>query len=112
MNATVGSYPDIYSEIFLAQKNVIFELAKSPCIIVGRCADFVLQEAGIPSFDIYLYADIEKRRQRASELEEAKGKNLDKYIAKRDAADANTSMPANRPLCGRENPSSPPVSQS
>lgn len=89
MNATVGSYPDIYSEIFLAQKNVIFELAKSPCIIVGRCADFVLQEAGIPSFDIYLYADIEKRRQRASELEEAKGKNLDKYIAKRDAARSN-----------------------
>lgn len=85
MNATVGSYPDIYSEIYLAQKNVIFELAKSPCIIVGRCADYVLQEAGIPSYDIYLYADIAKRRERAAQLEEAKGKNLDKYIAKRDA---------------------------
>ncbi|MCR5769942.1 MAG: cytidylate kinase-like family protein [Butyrivibrio sp.] len=57
-----------YDDIFEAQKHVIVDLAKSPCIIVGRCADFVLKEAGIKSLDIYLYAETDFKLERARQL--------------------------------------------
>lgn len=57
-----------YDDIFEAQKHVIVDLAKEPCIIVGRCADFVLKEAGIPSLDVFLYAETDFKLKRAAEL--------------------------------------------
>ena len=39
MNIAVGSYPDYVKKIYEAEKEVILDLAKSPCIIVGRCAN-------------------------------------------------------------------------
>jgi cytidylate kinase len=57
-----------YDDIFEAQKHVIINLAKEPCIIVGRCADFVLKEAGIPSLDVFLYAETDFKLKRAAEL--------------------------------------------
>ncbi len=66
-------YSSSYDGIFHAQKEVILNLSKEPCIIVGRCAGYVLKEAGIPSFNVFLYADKEVRNKRASELEENKG---------------------------------------
>ena len=38
LNSAV-SYSSSHDAIFKAQKEVVLELAKSPCIIVGRCAD-------------------------------------------------------------------------
>ena len=84
MNIAVGSYPDYVKKIYEAEKEVILELAKSPCIIVGRCANYVLQEAGIPSFDVFCYGDLEKRKAHAAELDEAQGKDISKYIEQRD----------------------------
>ena len=66
-------YSSSYDGIFHAQKEVILNLSKEPCIIVGRCGGHVLREAGIPSFNVFLYADQEVRNQRAAELEENKG---------------------------------------
>ena len=76
MNIAVGSYPDYVKKIYEAEKDVILDLAKSPCIIVGRCANYVLQEAGIPSFDVFCYGDLEKRKAHAAELDEAQGKDI------------------------------------
>ena len=45
LNSAV-SYKSSHDEIFKAQKAVILELSKSPCIIVGRAADHILREAG------------------------------------------------------------------
>lgn len=84
MNIAVGSYPDYVKRIFAAEQDVILDLAKSPCIIVGRCANYVLQQAGIPSFDVFCYGDLEKRKAHAAELDEAQGKDLAKYIEMRD----------------------------
>ncbi len=84
-NATV--YSSSYDNIFLAQREVIINLSKQPCIIVGRCSDFVLKEAGIPRFSIFLYADWETRLKRAFQLEENQDrdlKNVAKYISRRD----------------------------
>lgn len=63
-------YSSSYDSIFHAQKEVILELSKKPCIIVGRCAGYVLRDAGIPSFNVFLYADKDVRTKRAGELEE------------------------------------------
>ena len=41
-------------EIFIAQKKVILECAKKgPCVIVGRCADYILRKEGIRN-QVYL----------------------------------------------------------
>ena len=84
MNATVGTYPDYIRKLYLAERQVILELAKEPCIIVGRCANHVLREEKVPVFSIFLYGDLEKRVKRASELAENGNEDLVKYIKKRD----------------------------
>ncbi len=78
------SYTSSGDAIFQAQKSEILTLAKEPCIIVGRCANIILQQAGIPSFDVFLYADMEHRLKRAAELNENGTMDLKKYIENRD----------------------------
>ena len=52
-----------------AESDVILKLAaKGPCLILGRCADAVLRAAGIPSLDVFLFADEEHRAARVGEL--------------------------------------------
>ncbi len=77
-------YNSSYDAIFEAQREVILDLAKKPGIIVGRCSNIILREEGIPSFSVFLYADIEHRRKRALELNENGKTDIDKYIEKRD----------------------------
>ena len=83
------SYNSSYDGIYEAQKKVILSLAASPCIIVGRCADHILQEAGIPAFNIYLYADKPFRLQYAAKVRAEEGvkmteRELDRYIDRQD----------------------------
>ncbi len=84
----VSSYASSYDGIYKAQKEVILELAKNPCIIVGRCADHILREAGVETFDIFLFADIAERARRAAELEKHQNlseQELLKTVIKYDA---------------------------
>lgn len=61
---------DRKAAIYDIQRDVILEIAKKgPCVILGRCADAVLEEAGIPSLDVFLYADDAHRAVRIGELE-------------------------------------------
>ena len=41
---------------------------KGPCVFLGRCADVVLQEAGIDCLRVFLYADEKHRARRVGEL--------------------------------------------
>lgn len=53
-------------QIFLAQSRVIRKLAEQgPCIIVGRCADRVLEN----SINLFVYAKMENRIKRMNSLE-------------------------------------------
>lgn len=56
--------------IYLAQSEVIRKYAqKGPCVIVGRCADFVLRD--IPNLvSVFIWADIDFRIKRAMERNE------------------------------------------
>ena len=88
MNTFLNSaapYKSSYDAIFEAEKQVVLKLAMEPCIIVGRCSNHILKEAGIPSFDIYLYGSLESRIEHARELREyGQEGDLGKYIEKRD----------------------------
>ena len=41
---------------------------KGPCVILGRCADDILEKAGIPSLNVFLYASEIHRAVRIGEL--------------------------------------------
>lgn len=49
-----GSFADSDDRLFILQSQTVIELAQQPCVIVGRCADFVLRDhPGRYSFFIY-----------------------------------------------------------
>jgi len=82
-------------EIVKAQNDVIREMAsKSSCVIVGRCADYILRDMeDITMFRIFVYADIESRikrcQERAPEGEDYTDKELEKHIRRVDKNRAN-----------------------
>ncbi len=83
LNSAV-SYSSSHDEIFKAEKKVIRELAKSPCIIVGRCANHILKEDGTEAVSIYLHGPEDVRLKRALELAEYGNVKPEKYMEDRD----------------------------
>lgn len=62
-------YFDTQDTIHDVQKVIIQNMAKKgPCIIIGRCADEVLREAGIESFNVFIHADDVHRAVRISQI--------------------------------------------
>ena len=73
-------------EIFIAQKKVILEFAKKgPCVIVGRCADYILRKEGIRCLNVMIHADMEHRKKRVLErYENIENVSIEKRLAKKD----------------------------
>lgn len=72
-----------FQSIFREQTNVITEMAKkSDCVIVGRCADYILED--LNPFKIFIYADekskIERCLKKVDEPEKVNVKKLKKQI--------------------------------
>jgi len=81
----IAAYNSSHDSIYKAQKESMLELAQEgPCIIVGRCGNKILREAGIKSFDVFLYADIEVRVERAKALVPANVSDVKKFVEKTD----------------------------
>lgn len=56
-------------QVFLEKSKVIQALAqKGPCVIIGRCADYILRDCD--TIDFFIHADIEDRISRKLALEE------------------------------------------
>ena len=73
--------------IYQEQANIISQMAaKSDCVIVGRCADYILKE--YKPFRIFVYADMESKlkrcREKAPEDEKLSDKELKQQIARID----------------------------
>lgn len=78
-------YTSSHDEIYKAQQDAVLELAKTPCIFVGRGANTILRRAGIETFDVLLYADRSVRIRRAmDEHPEMSEHDAKKYVEKRD----------------------------
>lgn len=72
--STIFTLYNLYSNmtkddiIWHAQVKVIKDLAeKGPCVIIGRCADYILRERN-DVYNIFIYSDIDKRIERISKL--------------------------------------------
>lgn len=76
-------------KLWLAQKKIILELAnKGPCVIVGRCADYILKDND-KCIKIFVYASKEDRMKRIVDVygqkEESPKKRLEDKDKKRKA---------------------------
>lgn len=76
--------------LFNIQAKVIRDLAESgePCVIVGRCADFVLKDYD-NALRVFVHADHDFLMQEAGKVQSLKGKELEKFIAQIDKGRAD-----------------------
>ena len=75
--------------LFNVQSQVIRQLAdRESCIIVGRCADYVLKE-NKERVSIFIYADIKSRAERAVNIYGLKPDKAEDEIRKRDKKRGN-----------------------
>ena len=81
-----ASFSDTQDAIHEVQSTVILHLAKEgPCVILGRCADEILREAGMDALNVFIHADAVHRAVRVSELTGCTdATELQKMIAKKD----------------------------
>lgn len=76
-------------KIFLAQFDTIKNLAREgACVIVGRCADYVLSERK-DTLSVFISADMDDRKQRVVQRCDIKENKLFDFINKNDKKRAN-----------------------
>lgn len=88
--STGGMYGlPLSDKVFLIQSDIIKKVAEQgPCVIVGRCADYVLRERS-DVLHFFFYSDIENKIKRATEhynLDEKKAKEAIEKTDKKRAA--------------------------
>ena len=72
--------------LFQMQSEIIRELAeKEDCIIVGRCADYVLRnQSDVDALNLFIHAPMEERIRRVREEYKVQAPDLRLYILKQD----------------------------
>lgn len=76
---------DEQSDLYHIQRKLILEEAKKgPCVIIGRCADAILAEEGIPSLNIFIHADMKERTKTYQERFPDHGDTIEKLMKKKD----------------------------
>ena len=64
-----SAYRDLHDNIHTIEHSIILDLAsKGSCVILGRCADDIMEKANIPSLNVFLYASEIHRAARVREL--------------------------------------------
>ena len=67
MNSPVHYEMPINDKLFITQSEIIKNLSeKGSCVIVGRCADYVLRDSQQHCLHLFIYADLDKRIERIS----------------------------------------------
>lgn len=93
---SVGTVPTLplADQVFNAQRRVIVELAqKGPCVIVGRCSDYILRHEDWVSkpelLNIFIYAPLADKVARAIEQKGLDPKTAEKEVKSIDKRRAN-----------------------
>lgn len=94
---SIGSHTPVLplaDQVFNAQRKTILELAKKgPCVILGRCADYILSTAEEIKKDdllnIFIYADLEAKVRNAIEYYGVPEKDAKKTVIQVDKRRAN-----------------------
>lgn len=87
LKSSFNIYYNNDDEIFIAEKKIIQSLSKEPCVIIGRCADYILQGKD-NVYKIFLYSDLEHKIKRCTKYYGLKENEAIKKIKKIDRARA------------------------
>lgn len=80
--------PSVPDQVFIAQAKVIKEAAaRESCVIVGRCADYILRE-NPDCLRVFVFAPLAERVRRAREEYGVTEANLESFVARQDKARA------------------------
>ena len=74
----------------LQSEYIIEQAKKGPCVITGRCADYVLENAGIPALNVFIHASMEYRKKRVLEVYGETDVKIEKRIEKKIKAERVT----------------------
>lgn len=81
--------PSVPDQVFIAQARVIKEAAaRESCVIVGRCADYILRDE-VHCLRTFVYAPLEQRVRRAREEYGVQETDLERFVQKQDKARAS-----------------------
>ncbi|MEA4945606.1 MAG: cytidylate kinase-like family protein [Propionicimonas sp.] len=89
LSAFMGFDSETFSlpyRMYSAIAEVITEAAQvAPAVFIGRCADRILQDAGLRLVSVFVYSsDVERKVARAVEVDGVPARDAEKYIAKMD----------------------------
>ncbi|MCR5122361.1 MAG: cytidylate kinase-like family protein [Ruminococcus sp.] len=74
--------------IFLAQFDTIKTLGQTPCVIVGRCADYVLDDRP-NKVSVFISGNMHERRRRIAERYDIEKDKIEDFIRKTDKRRSN-----------------------
>ena len=84
INAPIYYEMPINDKLFIAQADVIKEVAKrGSCVIVGRCADYVLENENVDVLSVFVYGSVDYRAKRvmsALDITQAKAKPTNNVV--------------------------------
>lgn len=84
-----GNMLPLQDQLYVLQSDIIKEIAeKDPCVIVGRCADYILADR-TDCLHVFIRAEMEDKSKRAVEEYHFAPDNVEKVLRKRDKARAN-----------------------
>ena len=64
----IDGYSDVSDKLYVIQHNIIKRLpAEGPCVIVGRCSDYILKDR-TDTLHVYIYADMPFKAERIVKL--------------------------------------------
>ncbi|MBQ9674170.1 MAG: cytidylate kinase-like family protein [Ruminococcus sp.] len=86
--SAMGDLP-VNDKLYIIQHKMIKRLAEEgPCVILGRCADYVLRD--YPNvINIYINADMEYRKQHAVKYHKIDAKRAEQIVSRTDKTRAN-----------------------
>lgn len=81
--------PSVPDQVFIAQAKIIKEAAaREACVIVGRCADYILRDQ--PNcLKVFINAPLDQRVRRAREEYGVQEANLESFVIRQDKARAS-----------------------
>ena len=88
-NVFSGNGVSLQDEIYFIQNKIIKDLAeKGSCVIVGRCADYILRERE-DCLNVFIFADNESKIERAEKYFNITREEAPAVLKKKDKARAN-----------------------
>lgn len=83
LSSSVSNHYLMDDQIFDYQKKVIQHVAENSCIVVGRCADYILKDRE-NVLNVFIYGDIENRKDRVVNVYHESEKDALQIIEKND----------------------------